>query len=81
VGLLSNEIQNEISQKGTSNRRMLQDIADGLSGDDRKDFIDALHDKSISAQVLVLVLKRRGFAVSNSLISLYRRGGLGYAVR
>lgn len=81
VGLLNNEIQNEIGDKGKRNTRLLQDIADALAADDRKDFVDALHDKSISAQVLATVLKRRGFVVSSSTISLYRRGGLSYEVR
>jgi hypothetical protein len=81
VGLLNNEIQNEIGDKGKPNTRLLQEIADALAADDRKDFVDALHDKSISAQVLATVLKRRGFVVSSSTISLYRRGGLSYEVR
>lgn len=81
MGLLNNEIQNEIGDKGKRNTRLLQDIADALTADDRKDFVDALHDKSISAQVLATVLKRRGFVVSSSTISLYRRGGLSYEVR
>lgn len=81
MGLLNNEIQNEIGDKGKPNTRLLQEIADALAADDRKDFVDALHDKSISAQVLATVLKRRGFVVSSSTISLYRRGGLSYEVR
>lgn len=81
MGLLNSEIQTEIGDKGKPNTRLLQDIADALAADDRKDFVDALHDKSISAQVLATVLKRRGFVVSSSTISLYRRGGLSYEVR
>lgn len=80
MGLLQNEIQTEVAQKGTT-KRLLQEIADALPDDDRKDFIDALHDQSISSQVLARVLRRRGFVVSNSLILLYRRGGLSYEVR
>lgn len=80
MGLFSNEVQNEIAKKGAT-KRLLQEIADSLADDDRKDFILALHDKTISAQALAMVLKRRGFVVSNSLISLYRRGGLAYEVR
>ncbi len=81
MGLLNNEIQIEIENKGKANKRLLQEIADALSDDDRKDFIDALHDASISSQALATVLKRRGFVVSSSLISLYRRGGVSYEVR
>jgi hypothetical protein len=80
VGSLNDEVQNEISQT-IKKKGVLQEIADALSGDDRKDFIEALHDKTISSQALAVVLKRRGFIVSNSLILSYRRGGLAYEVR
>jgi hypothetical protein len=81
VGLLETEVRNEIEQTNRNKKRVLQDIADALADDDRKDFIVALNDKTVSAQALSLVLKRRGFVVSNSLITLYRRGGLAYEVR
>lgn len=80
MGLLQNEIQTEVAQKGKT-KRLLQEIADALPDDDRKDFVDALHDQSISSQALARVLRRRGFVLSNSLIVLYRRGGLSYEVR
>ena len=81
MGLLETEVRNEIEQTNRNKKRVLQDIADALADDDRKDFIVALNDKTVSAQALSLVLKRRGFVVSNSLITLYRRGGLAYEVR
>lgn len=81
MGLLETEVRNEIEQTNRNKKRVLQDIADALDDDDRKDFIVALNDKTVSAQALSLVLKRRGFVVSNSLITLYRRGGLAYEVR
>lgn len=79
MGSLNDEVQNEILRT-IKKKGILQEIADALSGDDRKDFIEALHDKTISSQALAVVLKRRGFIVSNSLILLYRRGGLAYEV-
>jgi tRNA U54 and U55 pseudouridine synthase Pus10 len=80
VGSLNDEVQNEISQT-IKKKGVLQEIANALSDDDRKDFIEALHDKTISSRALAVVLKRRGFIVSNSLILSYRRGGLAYEVR
>lgn len=81
MGSLNDEVQNEILQTIKKKKGVLQEIADALSADDRKDFIEALHDKTISSQALAVVLKRRGFIVSNSLILSYRRGGLAYEVR
>lgn len=80
MGLLGNELQSEIEERKKLPKPRLQEIADQLSGDDRKDFLEALNDKTISSYSLSLVLKRRGFSVSQSLITVYRRGGLSYEV-
>jgi hypothetical protein len=81
MGIFREEVTAEIQSVHLPFNRRLQEIADALSDDDRKDFIDALHDKSVSAYALAKVLNRRGFRVSNSLISVYRRGGLSYEVQ
>jgi hypothetical protein len=47
-------------------------IIEALEGQDREDFIAALRDKSISNVVIVRVMKRRGFDISESGISTYR---------
>lgn len=79
MGQLGSELQSETENKGITFR--LQNVADQLCDDDRKDFVEALQDKTISAGTLSRVLKRRGIVVSPSLISIYRRGGLSYEVR
>lgn len=81
MGSLQSEIQTEIRQARKPAKPRLQEIADGLDGDDRADFIAALNDKTVSAYALAKVLNRRGFRVSNSLITIYRRGALSYEVR
>lgn len=81
MGSLNSEIQTEIRQARQPNKPRLQEIADALDGDDRADFIAALNDKTVSAYALAKVLNRRGFRVSNSLITIYRRGALSYEVR
>ncbi len=81
MGSLNSEIQTELRALRTPQSSRLQEIADALNGDDRSDFIAALHDKTVSAYALAKVLNRRGFRVSNSLITVYRRGALSYEVR
>jgi hypothetical protein len=81
VGSLNSEIQTELRASRTPQSSRLQEIADALTGDDRADYIAALHDKTISAYALAKVLCRRGFKVSHSLIAMYRRGALSYEVR
>lgn len=80
MGILREELAHEISAARMPHKPVLQEIADALTGEDRADFIQALHDKSVSAYALAKVLNRRGYRVSNSLISVYRRGGLSYEV-
>ena len=81
MGSLNSEIQTELNQSRLPNKPRLQEIADALDGEDRTDFITALNDRGVSAYALAKVLTRRGFKVSNSLITMYRKGALSYEVR
>jgi hypothetical protein len=47
-------------------------IIEQLDGQDRDDFIAALRDKSVPNVVLMRVMQRRGFDISDSGISTYR---------
>lgn len=80
MGMLLEEVATEIRLARLPTKPLLQTIADALTGEDRTDFVEALHDKSVSAYALAKVLNRRGFTISPSLISTYRRGGLSYEV-
>lgn len=47
-------------------------IIEQLEGQDREDFVAALQDKSIPNVVIMRVMQRRGFDISDSGISIYR---------
>jgi hypothetical protein len=47
-------------------------IIEQLDEQDRADFVAALRDKTIPNVVIMRVMKRRGFDISESGISLYR---------
>jgi len=47
---------------------------EGLQGEDRKDFEEALADESIYGSTLSRVLKARGFVVPQESIQRHRRG-------
>lgn len=47
-------------------------IIEQLDGQDRDDFIAALRDRSVPNVVLMRVMQRRGFDISDSGISVYR---------
>lgn len=47
-------------------------ILEQLEGQDRDDFAAALRDKSIPNVVIVRVMQRRGFDISESSLSVYR---------
>lgn len=60
---------------------MLADIVKQLSKEERKDFLAALDDKSISAPAIAKVMRRRGFKLTPDVISRYRRGDLSTDLR
>lgn len=47
-------------------------VIEQLEGQDRDDFVAALRDKSVPNVVLMRVMQRRGFDISDSGISTYR---------
>jgi len=73
AGLL-NEIKTEPTHNGGMKRRRIEQIADQLDDEDRVAFTTALDDYTIPAIAIVRVMQRRGFSISESVISNYRRG-------
>jgi hypothetical protein len=74
VAGLNDEIRSEPSRNGGVKRRRLWQIADSLDAADREALFAALDDFSVPARSIVRVLARRGFVVSESVISNYRSG-------
>lgn len=74
MGELLSEIKSEKSKLGKKSR--LAEIIEQLPKDQRKDFISALDDHTISASKIVKVLERRGIKLTVEIISRYRRGAL-----
>lgn len=71
MGLLLKELKNTPTNCG-GKKSKLHIILDQLDQTDRKDLIDALNDKSITANTIVKVLSNRGFTVSRTNVSKYR---------
>jgi len=55
-------------------RKRIDDIADQLDEHDRKEFLDAIVDRTIPAISIVRVMQRRGFKLSETHVSNVRRG-------
>jgi len=74
VGELLNQIKTEKVRHGKKSR--LADILEKLPKDQRKDFIAALDDHSISASKICKVMARHGHKITPEIVSRYRRGHL-----
>lgn len=70
----SMRLSDEIAAEKPRYRRgtKIDRIIEQLDEQDRIDFIAALRDKSIPNIVIVRVMKRRGFDISESGVSVYR---------
>jgi len=73
VGQLSDDIAAENSVTVRRKSR-IQEIAEALAEDERAEFLAALDNRSISAVAIIRVMQRRGFVLSESVVSNYRRG-------
>jgi predicted transcriptional regulator len=71
---LDQEIRSEPTHNGGVKRRRLWQIADALDETDRVALFAALDDFSVPARSIVRALAKRGFVVSESVISNYRSG-------
>ena len=71
---LADEIKSEPSRNGGMKRRRLWQIGDALDESDRVALFAALDDFSVPARSIVRALAKRGFVVSESVISNYRSG-------
>lgn len=71
AGLLT-EIKSE--KRIATRRPRIDDIADQLDDKDRKEFLAALDDHTIPAVSIVRVMQRRGFKLSETMVSNWRRG-------
>jgi len=54
-------------------RKWYDNIADQLDEHDRKEFLDAIVDRTIPAVSIVRVMQRRGFKLSETQVSNVRR--------
>lgn len=70
----STRLRDEIAAEKPRYKRgsKIDRIIEQLDGQDRDDFIAALRDKSVPNVVLMRVMQRRGFDISDSGISTYR---------
>ena len=62
------------AEQRVTRRKWYDNIADQLDEHDRKEFLDALVDRSIPAVSIVRVMQRRGFKLSEQQVSNVRRG-------
>ena len=74
-GLL-NEIKLAAVKKNSISR-----IVDQLNETDAKEFISALNDHNITARAIVAVMVKRGFKLNDVVVSNYRRGVYGEALK
>lgn len=74
---LADEIKSEPSKNGGVKRRRIWQIADALDDEDRAAFLAALDDFTVPARSIVRVIERRGFQLSESVVSNYRSGQYG----
>lgn len=73
MGRLTDEIQAENSVTARRKGR-IDEIAEALPDDERAEFLAALDNRAISAVAIIRVMQRRGFVLSESVVSNYRRG-------
>lgn len=76
MGNLADEFSDEGKQTNQRKSRITS-IVEQLSDDDRRDFLAALDDRNVPAIAIIRVMKRRGFALSETVVSNYRRGVYG----
>jgi len=62
------------AEKRDERKKRIDDIADQLDDKDRKEFLAALDDHTIPAVSIVRVMQRRGFKLSETMVSNWRRG-------
>jgi hypothetical protein len=62
------------AEQPVKRRKRIDDIADQLDERDRKEFLQALTDRSIPAVAIVRVMQRRGFKLTETQVSNVRRG-------
>ena len=62
------------AEQRVTRRKWYDNIADQLDEHDRKEFLDALVDRTIPAISIVRVMQRRGFKLSETHVSNVRRG-------
>jgi hypothetical protein len=74
MGSLLKEIREHPPKKGGVKKKILI-ILEQLDEQDRKDFLIALNDHQIRPNVIVRVMKQRGFSVSRSAVNRWR--GIG----
>ena len=55
-------------------RSQIQTIIDALSGNDLRDFIEALNDRNIPNAAIERVMERRGINLDQKRVSEYRLG-------
>ena len=60
------------------NRSQIQTIIDALSGNDLRDFIEALNNREIANAAIARVMERRGFKLDAKRVSEYRLGNNKY---
>jgi hypothetical protein len=68
---LATDFVNESNQK---KRSQIDTIVAQLSGDDLRDFIEALNDRNIPNAAIARVMTRRGFPLDAKRVSEYRLG-------
>ena len=61
------------AEQPVKRRKRIDDIAEQLDERDRKEFLQALTDRSIPAVAIVRVMQRRGFKLSEQQVSNVRR--------
>jgi hypothetical protein len=61
-------------------RSQIQTIIDALSGNDLRDFIEALNDRNIPNAAIARVMERRGFNLDQKRVSEYRLGSKKYGL-
>jgi hypothetical protein len=62
------------------NRSQIQLIIEQLSGNDLRDFIEALNDRNIPNAAIARVMERRGFKLDAKRVSEYRLGSNKYGL-
>ncbi len=68
----------EIAGEASPRRSQIQVIIDQLSGDDLRDFIEALNNRDIPHVAIARVMERRGFKLDAKRVSEYRLGSMRY---